>query len=85
MNIDKFKIEAKKTQNKYGIIKKEENIFTFLNSLIQKTIEAIKIKIVTNPRNMFLNPKKTTDHMPLKKSCKKKAVVPKFCVFILKL
>ena len=52
---------------------------------MQKTIEAIKINIVTNPRNMFLNPKKTTDHMPLKKSCKKKAVVPNLCVFILKL
>ena len=48
-------------------------------------IEANKINIVANPRNIFFNPKKAKDHMPLKKSCKKKAVVPKFCVFILKL
>ncbi len=81
MNIDIFKIEAKKTQNKYGIIKKEENIFTFLNSLMQKIIEANKINIVANPRNMFFSPKKAKDHMPLKKSCKKKAMLPNLCVF----
>lgn len=52
---------------------------------MQKMIEASKINIVTNPRNMFFNPKKAKDQIPLKKSCKKKAVVPKLCVFILKL
>ena len=44
-------------------------------------IEANKINIVANPRNMFFNPKKAKDHMPLKKSCKKKAMLPKLCVF----
>ena len=44
-------------------------------------IEANKINIVANPRNMFFNPKKTKDHMPLKKSCKKKAMLPSLCVF----
>ena len=48
-------------------------------------IEANKINIVANPRNMFLNPKKAKDHIPLKKSCKKKAVVPNLCVLFLKL
>jgi len=41
---------------------------------MQKMIEASKINIVTNPRNMFFNPKKAKDHMPLKKSCKKKGL-----------
>ena len=47
-------------------------------------IEASKINIVTNPRNMFFNPKKAKDHMPLKKSCKKKAMVPELCIFFFK-
>ena len=51
---------------------------------MQKIIEANKINIVTNPRNMFFNPKKAKDHMPLKKSCRKKAIVPKLCVFFFK-
>ena len=47
-------------------------------------IEANKINIVANPRNMFFNPKKTKDHMPLKKSCKKKAMLPKpLCFFFI--
>ena len=48
-------------------------------------IEANKINIVTNPRNMFFNPKKAKDHKPLKKSCKKKAMVPELCIFFSKL
>ena len=52
---------------------------------MQKIIQANKINIVTNPRNMFFNPKKTKDHIPLKKSCKKKAITPAFCEFFSKL
>ncbi len=48
---------------------------------MQEMMEAIKINIVANPRNIFFNPKKTKDHNPLKKSCKKKAMVPNLCVF----
>ena len=48
---------------------------------MQKIIEANKINIVANPRNMFFNPKKAKDHIPLKKSCKKKAMLPTLCVF----
>ena len=47
-------------------------------------IEANKINIVANPKNIFFNPKNTRDHMPLKKSCKKKAKVPTLCVFFSK-
>ena len=44
-------------------------------------IEANKINIVANPRNMFFNPKKAKDHIPLKKSCKKKAMLPNLFAF----
>ena len=30
-------------------------------------MEANKINIVANPRNIFFNPKKAKDHIPLKK------------------
>ena len=48
---------------------------------MQEMMEANKINIVANPRNIFFNPKKAKDHIPLKKSCKKKAMVPNLCVF----
>ncbi len=51
---------------------------------MQKIIQTNKINIVANPRNMFFNPKKTMDHIPLKKSCKKKVTVPNLCVFFSK-
>ena len=56
----------------------KRKIYSLFKFPIQKIIEANKINIVTNPRNMFLI-KKANDHMPLKKVVKK--VVPKLCVF----